>query len=83
MDGMLYIIVCDSLLKKIYVIDEDGCFFLYIFISLKFMLEVFCLSYVFFDDFFLVGLYYGNKIGVCKYVVEKIEVNIGKYYFKI
>lgn len=81
MDRMLYIIVCDSLLKKIYVIDEDGCFFLYVFIDIKFMLELFCLSYVFCNDFFLVGLYNGNKIGVCKYVIEKNKVRIGKYYY--
>lgn len=83
MDRMLYIIVCDSLLKKIYVIDEDGCFFLYVFIDLKFMLELFCLSYVFCNDFFLVGLYNGNKIGVFRYVIEKNEVRIGKYYYMI
>lgn len=81
MDRMLYIIVCDSLLKKIYVIDEDGCFFLYVFIDIKFMLELFCLSYVFCNDFFLVGLYNGNKIGVCKYVIEKKKIRIGKYYY--
>lgn len=82
-DGLSHIIVCDSSSKKIHVIDEDGRFLSYIFISSKLMSEASCLSYAFPDDLFLVGSYYGNKIGVCKYVAEKIEANTGKYYLKI
>lgn len=81
-DGSSRIIVCDSSSKTIHVIDEDGRFLSYILINSKLMSEASCLSYAFPDYLFLVGSYYGNKIGVCK-LKAKIEANTGKYYLKI
>lgn len=74
-DGLLNILVCDNLFKKVYMININGNFLLYLFIVLDEILLFYSLSYDFSIYNFWVGLVlevsFKYKVFVYKYIIYK------------